>query len=137
MVQRQHPEVVHFAIICNPAGRLGRNPRIKVTYLDPRTNDQSLVMTSSFSNLVLAGLSLNSKELGLHLSAICERVHTALPALTTLAAEIVTECPKRAVALASPPLFPWAQEAGLKITEMTAGKVPAIAETYLGLHEFH
>lgn len=133
MVQSRHPTVAHFAILCNPAGKLGRNPRITVAYLDPRTNDQSLVMTNSFSSLVLAGLALNSKELGSHLDAICNRVHTLLPALTTLSAEVVTECPERAVALASPPLFPWAQEAALKITEMTGGKVPAIAETYLGL----
>jgi tagatose-6-phosphate ketose/aldose isomerase len=134
MAQRRHPGVAHFCIICNPAGKLGRIPGMTVAYLDPRTNDRSLVMTNSFTNLALAGLSLKvSEEMKLRLATLCERVQKALPALATSAAEIVSECPKRAVALASPPLFPWAQEAGLKIMEMTGGTVPAIAETYLGL----
>ncbi len=39
----------------------------------------------------------------------------------------------RVVVLASPPLSSWAQEGALKILEMTAGRFPVMAETYLGL----
>src|SRR4029077_10407937 len=39
----------------------------------------------------------------------------------------------RVLLLASPPLFSWAEEGALKILEMTGGRFPAIAETYLGL----
>jgi tagatose-6-phosphate ketose/aldose isomerase len=39
----------------------------------------------------------------------------------------------RILLLSSGTLFGWAQEAGLKVLEMTAGRYPAIAETYLGL----
>ena len=134
MAAQKYPDVAQFAITCNPEGKLARSTGIRVAQLNPRTNDQSLAMTSSFSNLVLAGLSLGfSSELDTHLGAICERVREQLPALTSLAAEVAKECPNRAVVLASPPLFPWAQEASLKIMEMTSGRVAAMAETYLGL----
>jgi len=39
----------------------------------------------------------------------------------------------RVVVLASAPLMGWAQEAALKILEMTAGQIPVVAETHLGL----
>ena len=131
---QKYPEVAQFAITCNPEGKLAQSTGMKVAQLNPRTNDQSLVMTSSFSNLVLAGLSLSfSSELDRHLGAICERVRDRLPSLASLAAQVAKKCPNRAVVLASPPLFPWAQESSLKIMEMTSGRVAAMAETYLGL----
>ena len=134
MAAQEYPDVTQFAITCNPEGKLARSAGIKVAQLNPRTNDQSLAMTSSFSNLVLAGLSLSfSTVLDQHLGTICERVRERLLALTSLAAEVAKQCPNRAVVLASPPLFPWAQEASLKIMEMTSGRVAAMAETYLGL----
>ena len=134
LARKRFPDVKQFAITCNPAGKLARLPEVMVAQLDPRTNDQSLVMTSSFSNLVLAGLSLtNSHALRTRMGVICDRVRTKLPSLVAVAEEIAKDCPSRAAVLASPPLFPWAQEASLKILEMTAGKVPTLAETYLGL----
>jgi tagatose-6-phosphate ketose/aldose isomerase len=52
------PEVWHLAITCNSCGALATSPLVNPIILDQRTNDQSLVMTSSFSNLVLAGVCL-------------------------------------------------------------------------------
>ena len=56
------PELRHLVITCNAGGKLATsfrgNPRVQVVALDDKTNDRSLVMTSSFTNLVVAVQSL-------------------------------------------------------------------------------
>lgn len=134
IARRLYPSMPQFAIICNSSGKLANYSWIKVTYLDPRTNDRALAMTSSFSNLALAGVSLAHPGLiNIHLQTICLRAQKEMPTLKTLASDIVRECPDRVAFLTSSPLFPWAQEASLKLMEMTGGRVPVMAETYLGL----
>jgi tagatose-6-phosphate ketose/aldose isomerase len=102
--------------------------------LDPRTNDQSLVMTSSFSNLVLAGLGLAGPS---HLFRLCReiarRAEHAFPELEAKAERIAQTKPRRVCILASPLLFPLARETSLKILEMTAGQIVSMPETFLGL----
>ena len=77
VVERTHrlrPEVWHLAITCNARGGLATSPLVNSIILDPRTNDESLVMTSSFSNLLLAGLCLargeSMKPRAVHVNAI-------------------------------------------------------------------
>jgi tagatose-6-phosphate ketose/aldose isomerase len=53
-VRGLRPDVWHLAVTCNPEGALATSPLVNSIILDPRTNDQSLVMTSSYSNLLLA-----------------------------------------------------------------------------------
>ena len=62
LARRDFPSMPQLAITCNPNGQLARDGQIEVLLLDERTNDRSLVMTSSFSNLVLAGLCLSHRE---------------------------------------------------------------------------
>ncbi len=134
LARRDFPSLPQLAITCNSNGQLARDGQIEVLLLDERTNDRSLVMTSSFSNLVLAGLCLSHREtFQMHLETICHRMEEQLNGLDALARAVAFSRPARAVALASSPLFPWAQESCLKILEMTAGRVAAIAETFLGL----
>jgi tagatose-6-phosphate ketose/aldose isomerase len=134
MASRDFPDLPQLAITCNSQGQLAQRTKLNRLLLDPRTNDRSLVMTSSFSNLVLAGLSLSHQEvLKNQLSAICTRAERQLPRLDTQARDVARTAPSRVVVLASAPLFPWAQEASLKILEMTAGRIAALPETYLGL----
>ena len=52
------PEIFQLAITCNDDNLLAQSGLEGLIVLDPRTNDRSLVMTGSFSNLVLAGLAL-------------------------------------------------------------------------------
>ena len=133
-VHRSHPQVRLLAITCNPRGRLVSLPGMEVIFLDPRTNDRSLAMTSSFSNLVLAGLCLHDPgRLAPYLPAISRHVETALPTLDALARNIARRSVSRVLVLASSPLLPAAREAALKITEMSAGAIVALPETYLGL----
>ena len=52
------PEGRHLILTCNGGGRLATryadDQRVRVLVLDERTNDKSLVMTSSYTNLVVA-----------------------------------------------------------------------------------
>jgi tagatose-6-phosphate ketose/aldose isomerase len=133
-VSRLFPKVRHAAITCNAEGRLAQIDHVKTLLLDPRTNDRSLVMTSSFSNLVLAGIALlHFDEVKKHLKTICRRATDLLPLMQEKASEVVSVPAERAVVLASRPMFALARETALKILEMTAGRVTAIPETYLGL----
>lgn len=133
-IRRHYPHVKHLVITCNPRGHMAEMIGIDRIQLDPRTNDQSLVMTSSFSNLVLAGLGLaDSQQLFQHCHEIARRAENALEQLEAQAGRIAHTKPRRVCVLASPPLFPLAREASLKILEMAAGQVIVMPETYLGL----
>ena len=133
-IHRMHPRIAHLAITCNAEGALARSLLVQAIVLDPRTNDRSLVMTSAFSNLVLAGISLidpNGAQ-----SAVKMSVGDAQAKLDLIDGAIrsVSKAVRdRILLLASSPLFAWAQEGSLKALEMTAGEFPALAETYLGL----
>ncbi|MEK7405895.1 MAG: tagatose-6-phosphate ketose isomerase [Acidobacteriota bacterium] len=128
------PGARHIALTCNPEGRLARWPGVEAILLDPRSNDRSLVMTSSFSNLVLAGLCLaRPEEMDAALPLMCAEARAALPALEAAARLLAQNPPARVLVLASPALAGAAREAWLKILEMTAGRVVPLAETYLGL----
>jgi tagatose-6-phosphate ketose/aldose isomerase len=133
-IHRARPHVRHIALTANPEGALARRPEVETILLDPRTNDRSLVMTSSFSNLVLGGLCLaRPDETGRALPALCASGSEILEKHERTARELSVEAASRVVILASQPLLGLAREACLKILEMTAGQVVALVETYLGL----
>lgn len=133
-IQKLYPAVRHFAITCNSEGRLAQYPGVNVLQLDPRTNDRSLVMTSSFSNLVLAGLAFRHlSELQRDLPDIAFAADNSLVEMDKKARGIAARQFSRATILASRPLFGAAREASLKILEITAGQIPVLTETYLGL----
>ena len=131
-IQKLFPAVKHLAIVCNASGRLANAAGVQKILLDPRTNDRSLAMTGSFSNLVLAGLALKHEEkLTKHLPDICRRMQSALPAFNGIIQEIAHSCKDRVVILTSS-MQALAKEAALKIVELTDGRVLAMPETFLG-----
>ncbi len=133
-MQRECPSVRHLAITCNAKGKLAQAAGVKAIVLDPRTNDQSLAMTSSFSNLVLAGLCLREcNGVGSALSGIAERVSKSLFPMDHVAEEIAQRPLSRMMVLGCRHLFGAAREASLKVLEMTAGHVTTLPETFLGL----
>jgi tagatose-6-phosphate ketose/aldose isomerase len=133
-IHRLRPEIVHLAICCNGSGALATSPLVQAIILDPRTDDRSLVMTSSFSNLVLAGICLIDPDAGRSSTqAACVGAAAKLDSIDRITGRIAALVQDRILLLASPPLFPWALEGSLKALEMTAGKFPVMAETYLGL----
>ena len=133
-MQQFRPDAAQFAITCNAEGSLARQLGANAIVLDPRTNDRGLAMTSSFSNLVLAGLCVSHPaELQSAVGAIADHVTTHLSALSQFAAELARDLPARVVVLASATLVPWAREAALKMLELTGGRIAVLTETFVGL----
>ena len=133
-IGRAMPGVRQLAITCNADGWLARAESVETLLLDPRTNDRSLVMTSSFSNLTLAGILIGrAEEWRTRVLRGADSVAERLPGVDAKAAEIARRAPARIVFLASPGLLGAAREAALKVLEMTAGRVVTLAETFLGL----
>jgi tagatose-6-phosphate ketose/aldose isomerase len=91
-------------------------------------------MTSSFSNLTLAGMAVqNLTRLSESISEIAQHATSLLPQMQKLASELAGSGISRVVILGSGPLVALGSEAALKILEMTAGQTVAIPESYLGL----
>ena len=133
-VHRLRPGIWHLAVTCNPRGGLATSPLVNTIILDPRTNDESLVMTSSFSNLLLAGLCLvKGDSMGPVIAMAATEAQTRVALISERMRNLADSVEDRILLLASPPLFSWAQEGALKVLEMTAGRFPVMAETYLGL----
>jgi len=133
-VRALRPDIFQLAITCNPQSALTRSALDGILFLDPRTNDRSLVMTSSFSNLVLAGQALFQREAAGEAVETCgARAHALLPTIDQACRTIAGQARERIVILSSSPLNAWGQEAGLKALEMTAGAFPVVTETFLGL----
>lgn len=131
----------HLAITCNVDGKLATQyreaPRYAALVLDERTNDRSLVMTSSFTNLVLAGSALGGRaddaewQQGVQRVAAC--VQHVFDHQSDALATVAHGRFHQAVYLGSGGALGAAREAALKMLEMTAGRVTTMAETFLGL----
>ena len=141
LVLDTEPDTRQLFITCNASGRLATgydgDPRVQTVVLDQRTNDRSLAMTSSFTNMALGSTFLGFLndpaaylELCTGLSGVCE---VLLEQHIGTLAHVARGAFKRTVFLGSGPRFGAAREAALKMLEMTAGRVPTMAETYLGL----
>jgi tagatose-6-phosphate ketose/aldose isomerase len=132
----------HLVITCNARGglatRYGDESRLRVVTLDERTNDRSLVMTSSFTNMLLAGSGLLHGSHHGHGSA--SGANAAAGLLESLfarygdaLAQMASGDLSTAVYLGSGPAIGAAKESALKMLEMSGGAVSALAETFLGL----
>ncbi|HTS64267.1 MAG TPA: hypothetical protein VMH28_19730 [Candidatus Acidoferrales bacterium] len=141
LLLEEDPTSRHLAITCNRAGKLAtsyqNDPRITALTLADRTCDRSLVMTSSFTNMVLAGLSLAYLEEPAEYRRVVGELAAAARALLLSHTGCLAEMARRrfasAVFLASGPSTGAARESALKLLESTSGRVRAFAETYLGL----
>jgi tagatose-6-phosphate ketose/aldose isomerase len=135
------PDWRHLAITCNADGKLATQYRSESRYstlvLDERTNDRSLVMTSSFTNLVLAGSGLGGRaddagwQDGVRRLAGC--VQRVFEHQSDALAAVAHRNFDQAVYLGSGGALGAAREAALKMLEMTGGRVSTMAETFLGL----
>ena len=133
-IRSLRPDIPQFAIVCDEKGALSDASLDGLIVLDPRTNDKSLVMTSAFSNLVLAGLVLAQPDAAAaKVNDLSKRAHELLPDIERACQQVSARVRDRIVVLSSSPLHGWAREAGLKTLEMTAGRFPVVTETYLGL----
>lgn len=130
----------HLVLTCNPKGRAADTFRdddvVKVMTLDEATNDRSLAMTSSVTNLVLAARSLGGVKDRETYRVVCGKLSSIADKLlrthiSTCAAVARTRF-KRAVYLGSGSQLGAAREAALKMLEMTAGAVATLRDSFLG-----
>ena len=141
LLMQKEPELRHVVLTCNANGKLATSfqddDRVRVIALDDGTNDRSLVMTSSFTNLALAAQFLGFLDEPGFYQSRCGKLSEIATALFEAHAGTLAQVGsmnfKRAVFLGSGARFGAAREAALKMLEMTAGQVAAMAETYLGL----
>ena len=137
----KYPQVRHLVVSCNQHGRMvelcaERGNALSIL-LDDAVNDRSLAMTSSFTNMVIAGHCFA------HLRDFSRYrpVHEALVALgrqmlqiAAPVAHAVSELECRKVCyVGSGALAAAAVECGLKTLELTAGTICPFAESTMGL----
>jgi tagatose-6-phosphate ketose/aldose isomerase len=134
------PASRHLIITCNGAGRLATryagHARVLRLVLDDRTCDRSLVMTSSFTNMVLAAHVLTALDDPTSYLARVERLATIARAMLDQSAALAPVARRgfgSAVFLGSGSRLGAAREAALKMLEMTGGRVAVTADTFLGL----
>jgi D-galactosamine 6-phosphate deaminase/isomerase len=134
------PEYRHVVMTCNEHGNLARawrdHGKVHVTTLPAETHDKSLVMTSSFTNLLLAARFIGMLEQPDEYRKVCGRLSQITQELIRsyfdVLAKAATADFHRAVFLGSGPRFAASREAALKMLELTSGRVTTLCETYLG-----
>jgi len=135
------PQLRHVVVTCNEQGKLARTwhetRNVRIITLPSETDDKSLVMTSSFTNLLLAVRFLGMLERANEYGTLCEKlsqiaselIRSKFDALARIAAADF----RRVVFLGSGSCLAASREAALKMLELTAGRVTTVCETYLGL----
>jgi tagatose-6-phosphate ketose/aldose isomerase len=152
-VLRARPAWHHLIVTCNDRGRLARYAacdQVHALVLDDRTCDRSLVMTSSFTNMIVAGSALawldpvpSASNLPSALRRKLRDYRARIERLAAVAGHVLRASDRlanvaqkefrSAIFLGSGARFGAARESALKMLEMTDGRVHTSAETYLGL----
>ena len=137
----RRPEIYHIVVCCNGEGRMARTVsergNVRRVILDDEVNDRGLAMTSSFSNMVVAGQCLahlqNLATYGLTLDALIMAARRFLPAAAELTEQVVAEGFSKICFLGSGALHGVAVESALKVLELTAGRIVTFSESFLGV----
>src|SRR6185369_14216334 len=117
--------------------RLGDRDNVLSLVLDDAVNDRGLAMTSSFSNMVIVGQALaHIRNLGAYgsiVESMTASASIALPVIVNMCQRMVDEGFSKVCFLGTGPLKAAAIESGLKVIELTAGRVVGLTESFLGL----
>ena len=127
-------------ITCNADGalaRMGKDRADTCTLLMPPAScDRAFAMTSSLSCMLLAALAAFDAspwpQRLQRLRGVAALGRDALAQWEPAIARLSAQPHSRVIYLGSGPLEGWAREASLKLLELTAGRVPAFANTPLG-----
>lgn len=134
--------VAHLVITCNADGAMAKlaargSRSAYALVLDPATNDRGLAMTSSFSNMVVAGQALGYFDdldgFGNNLQQIAKSAESLMPRAADAAAKLAKSGFTRVCFLGSGALKAAAAESALKVQEMTAGRIFTMSQSFLGL----
>ncbi len=135
------PSAPQLMVTCDAAGamagRLSQHPNALTLLLDDAINDRSLAMTSSYTNMVLAGLAFaHYQELGRFeriVTALASAWRGLLDTADALAERLAARSFSRVYYLGSGSLNGVARESALKLLELTSGRVSSGSETFLGI----
>jgi len=133
--------ICYLTVTCNREGVLYQTTRnIENSFnllLDARTNDNGLAMTSSFSNMVVAGQIIGHCLNISKYKKNFERLLKAGENVLMLSPEIAEDISKldftRAVFLGNGSNYGTAVESHLKLQELTSGKIMCTYDSFLGL----
>jgi tagatose-6-phosphate ketose/aldose isomerase len=137
-----YPEIRHLVVTCNEKGRMAQlctqaPDRAFALALDESVNDRGLAMTSSFTNMIVAGHCLaHLDSLPTYekiLSALSSAGERFLERAQETARLLVEEHFSKACFVGTGALQAVAQESALKVLELTAGKIQTMSESTLGL----
>lgn len=140
-LERYPTRIRHLVLTCNRNGAMARqfagNHNLASVVLDEAVNDRGLAMTSSFSNLVVAGQFLayirTPQAYSPIVECLAEMGERLLPAAADLASGL-SEIPTDQVCfLGTGALEAVADESALKVLELNAGQIHTIAQSALGL----
>ncbi len=134
------PQARHLFITCNSRGALATSyrerPEVHVVVLDEKTDDQSLVMTSAFTNLALAGRALGSihdpEGCGARALGLARGAAALLRDEADALSRVARSGFDSVAYLGSGCRLGSAREAALKMLEMNSGQIWTLAESYLG-----
>lgn len=127
-------------ITCNADGELARRGKDRAdtctVLMPPASCDRAFAMTSSLTCMLLAALTVFDAapwaQRLQRLRSVAALGREALVQWETAVARLAEGAHSRVIYLGSGPLEGWAREAALKLLELTAGRVPAFANTPLG-----
>jgi tagatose-6-phosphate ketose/aldose isomerase len=137
----RYPGIHHLIVTCNREGRMARDftgrPNLHCLILDDKVNDRGLAMTSSFTNMVIAGqLLAHLRNLPSYEPVLDDLIAAAekfLPSAADPAEQLAARRFKKICFLGTGPLRATAVESALKVTELTAGRTLTWSESYLGI----
>jgi tagatose-6-phosphate ketose/aldose isomerase len=132
-------KVIHVIISCDKNGHLANyqsDSEKFVFILPPESNDQSLAMTGSYTSMLLAGILMVGYDtlpnIGKQIETVCTYGERILNDYAGKIKTLVMKDFSRAVFLGSGPLFGTATESGLKLQELTDGKIICKNDSFLG-----
>ncbi len=128
----------HLVLTCNPNGKLynycQNNDNALAILMPEESNDQSLAMTSSFSSMLMAAVSIfgGTDIFPTGIAPFFSSYETLYPKINKIIRQTYAGKFERVIYLGSGGLQGLAQEASLKMLEMTAGKVISTFDSPLG-----
>ena len=138
----KYPKVRHLLVTCNEKSGMAETcasvpDRAFILALDDSVNDRGLAMTSSYTNMVIAGHCLahvhSMESYEETFSTLVNVGQRFLDGVQEAAASIARQKLPKACFVGSGVLHAVAQESALKLLELTAGKIQTMSESTLGL----
>ncbi len=134
-------QVSHLVVTCNRNSAMAQqftgHKNLMSIILDDAVNDRGLAMTSSFSNMVVAGQYLayfqSPEKYASMLEELIAMGRALLPAAADLTFKLSKDDFSKVCFLGTGALHTAAEESALKVMELTAGRIQTLTQSFLGL----